>query len=327
MKVYYDEDGDLDILKGSKVAILGYGIQGQGQAKNLRDSGIDVIIGSRKGEHWNKAMFDGFKVYDIPKAASLADIIFMLVPDNAHQKVFESIKDTFYENSTLVFAHGYSIHFGKVIPPDYVDVIMLAPRMPGKFLRDYYLKGGGVTAYFAVHQNYSGIAKEKGIALAKTIGYTKAGLIESTFEEETVLDLFIEHYTLPLMIRSIKLSFDKLVDMGYQPEMVLMELYASGELGELLIESARKGIFKTWRENASPTCQFGVKHYSEKLIQFGDVVMNIVANIKDGTFSELLDEETKNKYKSLKEYDKKNKESLLEETQEKVNKLIKFRRK
>jgi len=228
----------------------------------------------------------------------------------------------------LIFAHGYSIRFKKVVPPSDIDVCLLAPRMPGKPIREYYCDGGGVPVFVDVYQNASGHAMEVLLALAKALGFTKAGAMKVSFAEETELDLFIEHFFLPLIIRSIRIAFDTLTEEGYTPEASLMELYASGEIGELLMLASEKGIYKVWEDNASPTCQYGIVRNSERVSpekETEKLIREIIKEIKDGTFARDLSAEAEDNYCTLKKYNEENRNSYLVKVQDNINKMIKYR--
>lgn len=329
MKVFYDSDADIDIIRDKTIVVIGYGIQGRAQAMNLRSSGLHVIVCNRKDHYLEQAIHDGFQTFDIKEAVPQGDIFFFLIPDQAQQFVYETyIKDTLKDGDALVFAHGYSIRYNKITPPKCVDLLLIAPRMPGKQIREYYLENGGVPVFIDVKQDYSGEGFKKCLALCKAMGFTKAGAMLVSFDEETELDLFVEHLLLPMIVRTIRLSFDTLVEAGYQPEAVLMELYASGEIGELLLEAARVGIYRVWIENASPTCQFGIKHYANEVMPDSEreKIKQIISEIKNGTFSELLDKEGVSEYASLGQYNMKNRESRLVRTQEVLNSMIKFKK-
>ncbi|MEM3608783.1 MAG: ketol-acid reductoisomerase, partial [Candidatus Bathyarchaeia archaeon] len=197
-KVYYDSDANLDLLKSKKLAVIGYGSQGEAQAKNLRDSGLNVVIGVRRnGESWKRAEKDGFKVCEISEAAKEGDIILMLTPDTSQPDIYkESIAPYLTEGKTIDFAHGFNIHFKQIIPPKNVDVIMVAPKSPGPRVRETYLSGFGVPALIAVYQNPTGHAKETALAISKGLGCTRAGVLETTFKDETESDLIGEQTVL-----------------------------------------------------------------------------------------------------------------------------------
>ncbi len=329
MKVYYDEDADLSVLKDKTVAIVGFGIQGQAQALNLRDSGIQVIVGNRSDAYSKAAKEHGFELLSISEAVKRASVVLVLIPDQAHKSVFENeIRPHLNPGDTLLFAHGYSVHFKQLIPPKDVNVCLLAPRMPGKPIREFFQRGGGVPAFVDVHQDSTGNAKLIALALGKAMGFTKAGLMEISFKEETELDLFIEQFFLPLLIRSIRLSFDVLVKKGYTPEAILMELYASGEVGKLLTMAADIGIYGVWKNHASPTCQFGIFRNSPRVLPdeiAKELITTVINEIQDGTFQSDLDQEARAGYENLYAYDQCNEESQLTHVQKNLARIIKFR--
>ena len=330
MKVYYENDASLKNIQDKKIAIIGYGIQGRAQALNLRDSGCDIIIGNRQDSYNEQAIKDGFDVSPIKDVIPHSDIILLLIPDQAQKEIYNSfIKDNL-QNQMLVFAHGYSIHFNEIVPPKGIDVALLAPRMPGEPIRDYYLDGGGVPAFVDIFQNASGRAWDYLLALAKGIGATKAGAMHVTFQEETEIDLYIEQFLLPLIIRGIRMSFDELNNKGFTAEALLMELYASGEIGELILKAANQGIYKVWQENASPTCQFGIFNNSERVLETHStkkIIHETIENIRNKNFVRELTKEAENDYKSLNEYNKQNQDSLITKTQNQLYKIIKYRNK
>ena len=219
--MHYDQDADLGLLNGKRVAIIGYGSQGHAQAQNLRDSGIDVIVSDLKGsENYDRAVRDGFEPVSASEAASAGDLIQMLVPDEVQARVYRSdIEKHLAEGKTLVFSHGFNIHFNQIVPPKNVDVIMIAPKGPGHLVRRVYIEGGGVPALVAVYQDYSGRAKSTALAYAKGIGATRAGVIETTFREETETDLFGEQVVLCGGVTElVRAGFETLVEAGYQPD-------------------------------------------------------------------------------------------------------------
>lgn len=329
MKIYYDDDASLSFAKEKKIAIVGYGNIGRASALNLRDSGFNVIIGNARDNYFKLAKKDNFVTKDIAEAVVGVDIIFLLLPDQVQKIVYEKyIEKRLRENVMLIVAHGFSINYRTIVPPKNIDVCLLAPRMPGGPIRDYYLTGGGVPAFATVHQDASGSAKNVLLSLAKAIGYTKAGVMDISIKEETEIDLFIEQYLLPTMVRAIRLSFDELVKAGYTPESTLMELYASGEIGELFMIASRDGIYETWRDNASPTCQYGIFRSSKYIFPEKEAkrrIKKVLKEIKDGSFVKDLAEEEKVGYKNLKAYDEKNKKSKLTKTQQRLARLIKYR--
>ncbi|MCK5213113.1 MAG: ketol-acid reductoisomerase, partial [Dehalococcoidia bacterium] len=224
--IYYEKDADLSLLKGKLVGIVGYGSQGHAHAQNLRDSGCDVIVASRPGgTGWKAAEADGFKVMSVAEATKAADIITLLAPDNLHAEIYkESIAPNLTAGKTLMFAHGFKVHFFQIVPPADVDVSMIAPKCPGHMLRAIYKENAGPPAIVAVHQDISGNAKAVALAYAKGIGCTRAGVIETTFAEETETDLFGEQAVLCGGIsKLIQAGFETLTEAGYAPEMAYFE--------------------------------------------------------------------------------------------------------
>ncbi|MHA1648917.1 MAG: ketol-acid reductoisomerase [Candidatus Helarchaeota archaeon] len=258
--VYFDEHADLGILKDKCVAVIGYGNQGRAQALNLRDSGINVIIGNIEDEYREKAKGDGFKVYSISEATRKSDIIMILIPDEIQPEVFnKDILPNLSENQVIDFATGYNIAFKDITglnPPEFVDVIMIAPRMIGVGVRESYLSGEGFFSFVGIYQDHSGSAKEILLALAKAIGTTKKGAIETTFEQEAHLDLYTEQVFGPAFGNVLRNSIKVLLDEGYPPEAVLVEIYMSGELSFTLKEMAEIGIVEQM-DFHSPTSQYG----------------------------------------------------------------------
>ncbi len=257
VKMYYDEDANLEILKGKKVAIVGYGSQGHAQAQNLKDSGIEVTVAELpQSQAWEKAVEDGFKVLETEEAAREADIIQILINDEIQRKVYlEFIAPYLEKGNALVFSHGFNIHYGQVVPPDYVDVFMVAPKAPGHLVRRTYQENTGVPGLLAVHQDFTGKAWELGLAYAKGIGCTRAGVIETSFKEETETDLFGEQAVLcGGTAELIKAGFDTLVAAGYQPEIAYFEcLHELKLIVDLIYEGGLSGM----RYSISDTAQYG----------------------------------------------------------------------
>ena len=226
-KIYYDSDADLTLLKGKVVGIIGYGSQGHAHAQNLRDSGCQVIVAEAEGTPgWKNAKDAGFKVLGAGEVAKEADIIVLLLPDNLHRDVYYgSIEKGLAPGKMLMFAHGFNIHYGQIVPPKEIDVAMIAPKCPGHMLRQTYTEGAGPPAVIAVHQDTSGKARDIALAYAKGIGCSRAGVIETTFAEETETDLFGEQTVLCGGVTSlIKAGFETLVEAGYQPEIAYFEI-------------------------------------------------------------------------------------------------------
>jgi len=286
-KIYYDRDADLSVLKGKTVAIVGYGNQGRAQGLNLRDSGVSVIVGGIADATLERAEADGFETMSVAEAADAGDIICLLIPDEVQQKVYrEEILPYLRPGKALDFAHGYNVHYGFIAPPEEIDVVMVAPRMIGVGVRDVYVEGKGVPAFVAVQQDGSGEAWAKTLALAKGMGCTRSGAIEASFAEETELDHFSEHFVWPAVFRVLVGSFDFLTANGYQPEAVLMELWASKEAAEVLERMAEVGIFRQM-DFHSPTSQYGTLTHMDSCLP-GEVMgcmEGALGGIRDGSFA------------------------------------------
>ncbi len=256
-KIYYDSDADLKYLEGKTVAILGYGNQGRAHALNLKDSGVNVIVGLyRQSKSWKRAEEDGLKVLEVSDAVEEADIIMFLIPDMVQPEVYRRlVRDRLEEGDMLMFAHGFNIHYNQIVPPEWVDVTMVAPKSPGHLVRRMYVEGKGVPALIAVHQNYTGKALEITLAYAKAIGCTRAGVIETTFKEETETDLFGEQVDLCGGVTElIKATFETLVEAGYQPEVAYFEaLHELKLIVDLIYEG---GLMKMWNA-VSETAKYG----------------------------------------------------------------------
>jgi ketol-acid reductoisomerase len=226
LKKYYEADADLQVLKGKRIAVIGYGSQGRGQSLNLKDSGLDVIIGLRPGKSWDAAGKDGMKVMAVAEAVKKADIIQILLPDEHQAAVYKSeIMPHLSDKKCLMFSHGFNIHFRHIVPPPTVDVIMVAPKGPGFMVRRQYEEGKGVPSLIAIYQDHTGKAHQIALAYAKGIGATRAVVLETTFREETETDLFGEQAVLCGGCTSlVKAGFETLVDAGYEPEMAYLEI-------------------------------------------------------------------------------------------------------
>jgi ketol-acid reductoisomerase len=256
-KIYYDQDADLSLLRGKKIAVVGYGSQGHAHALNLKDSGLDVVVGLYKGsKSWPKAEKDGLRVATVAEAAQMGDIVMVLLPDQVHRQTFEeSIRGGLAKGKTLMMAHGFSIHFNQVVPPADVDVSMIAPKAPGHIMRDLFVQGPGVPGLLAVQQDVSGKARDVALAYGKGVGCTRAGVIETTFKEETETDLFGEQTVLCGGVSAlIKAAFDTLVKAGYQPEVAYFE--CMHEL-KLIVDLFYQGGLAYMRYSVSDTAEFG----------------------------------------------------------------------
>ncbi|UCB42342.1 MAG: ketol-acid reductoisomerase [Dehalococcoidales bacterium] len=286
-KIYYDNDCDLKLLDGKVIGIIGYGSQGHAQAQNLRDSGCQVIVAELEGSPgWKNAKEAGFKVTNATELAKEADIITTLAEDELHGKIYsESILPGLVSGNTLLFSHGFSIHYGQVVPPADVNVIMIAPKCPGHMLRRLYTEEVGPPAIVAVHQDATGDARDIALAYAKGIGCSRAGVIETTFAEETETDLFGEQTVLCGGITGlIKAGFETLIEAGYQPEIAYFEILH--EL-KLIIDLIYQGGLSYMRYSVSNTAEYGDYVSGPRIID--DMVKQemaeILAEIQDGTFA------------------------------------------
>ncbi len=286
-KIYYDQDADLGVLKGKKIAILGYGSQGHAQALNLRDSGLEVIVAQRPGSrNYELAREHGFEPVGVEEAVREADYVQILLPDTVQPSVYEaSIKPHLREGMVLGFSHGFNIHYNQIVPPPSVDVVMVAPKGPGHLVRSQFEEGKGVPALVAVHQNPSGRAMELALAYAKGIGATRAGVIETTFEEETETDLFGEQVVLCGGVTElIRAAFDTLVEAGYQPEIAYFECLH--EL-KLIVDLIYQGGISYMRYSISDTAEYGDMTRGPRVINQDTrrIMREILREIQDGTFA------------------------------------------
>jgi ketol-acid reductoisomerase len=286
-KIYYEKDAKLELLKGKKIGIIGFGSQGHAHAQNLRDSGCEVLVAEAKDtEGWKAAKKAGFKVTDAATVAVECDIIVMLVPDTLQAKVYrEAIQKGLSAGKMLMFAHGFNIHFGQIVPPDNIDVTMIAPKCPGHMLRRVYTEGSGAPAIVAVHQDASGKAKDIALAYARGLGCLKAGVIETTFAEETETDLFGEQTVLCGGVSSmVKAGFETLVEAGYQPEIAYFECFH--EL-KLIVDLMYQGGLSYMRYSVSDTAEYGDYTRGPRIVDelTKDRMRQILAEIQTGSFA------------------------------------------
>ncbi len=287
MKVYYDTDADLTFLEDKTVAVIGYGSQGHAHAQNLRDSGINVIVGQRPGgPNYDLAQKHGFEPVSAKEAASLADMIMILLPDQVQAKVFrEDIAPNLLEGKIIAFGHGFNIHFEQIKTPAGVDCVMIAPKGPGHLVRRTFSEGGGVPCLIAVEANASGKAKDIALAYAKGIGGTRSGVIETTFAEETETDLFGEQSVLCGGLSELcKAGFETLVEAGYQPEIAYFECLH--EL-KLIVDLMYEGGLARMRYSISDTAEFGDYSTGPRIItqETKQTMKQVLAEIQDGTFA------------------------------------------
>jgi len=287
VKMYYDKDADLKLLEGKTVAVLGYGSQGHGHALNLKDSGVNVIIGLYEGsKSWKKAEEAGFTVKTVAEATKAANVVMVLTPDHVQAKMYEEeIKPNLSEGDALAFAHGFNIRYHQIVPPEFVDIFMVAPKGPGHLVRRMYEQGAGVPCLLAVEQDYTGKAKEIGLAYAKGIGCTRAGVIKTTFKEETETDLFGEQAVLCGGLTSlIKAGFETLVEAGYQPEIAYFECL--NEM-KLIVDLIYEGGLSLMRYSVSDTAKYGDITVGKRIIN-EDVrkeMKKVLDEIVDGEFA------------------------------------------
>jgi ketol-acid reductoisomerase len=285
-KIYYEQDADLNVLKGKTLAVIGYGNQGRNQALNLKDSGIKVVIGARSEKTKVQAKADGFEAYDAKEAAAKADIIQILIQDDLQGSLYKNdVLPSLKAGKALMFSHGFNIHFGQIVPPADVDVFMIAPKGPGHLVRTQYTAGQGVPALVAIHQNATGNALKLALAYAKAIGATRAGVLETTFKEETETDLFGEQVVLcGGLSELIRSGFETLVNAGYQPEVAYFEcLHEVKLITDLIFEKGITGM----RDAISTTAKYGDITRGRRIITDNTrhEMQRILAEIQAGSFA------------------------------------------
>ena len=288
MQVYYDRDADLRVLKGKRVAVLGYGSQGHAHANNLRDSGIDVVVGlKRESKSWAKAENAGLKVAETAEAVKSADIIMTLLPDELQGEAYEKeIKPGLQNGNYLAFGHGFNIHFKRIVPPPGVNVFMVAPKGPGHLVRSEFEKGRGVPCLLAVHQDPSGNTKKVGLAYASAIGGARAAVIETTFKDETETDLFGEQSVLCGGLTAlIQAGYETLVNAGYPPEMAYFECVHEVKL---IVDLIYEGGLTNMRYSISNTAEYGDLTRGKRLIgpEVRERMQTILKDIQSGKFAE-----------------------------------------
>ncbi|MGV7929133.1 MAG: ketol-acid reductoisomerase [Spirochaetota bacterium] len=286
-KMYYDNDADLGVLGNKLIAVIGYGSQGHAQAQNLRDSGLRVIVSELPGtDNYRLAESHNFKPVSAKEAAEKADVIQILAQDHIQAKLYKSeVEPSLEAGKTLVFSHGFNIHFGQIVPPKDVDVIMVAPKGPGHLVRSEYVKGGGVPSLIAIHNDATGKAKATALAYAKGIGAARAGVLETTFKEETETDLFGEQAVLcGGASELVKAGFDTLVAAGYQPEIAYFECLH--EL-KLIVDLFYQGGINYMRYSVSDTAEFGDYVSGPRIVNDSTraEMKKILAEIQDGSFA------------------------------------------
>ena len=301
MKVYYDKDADLSLIKGKNVTIVGYGSQGHAHAQNLNDSGVNVTVGLRKGgASWGKVEKAGLKVEEIATAVKKADVVMMLLPDeNIPAVYYNDVEPNIKKGAVLAFAHGFNVHYNQVVPRTDLDVIMVAPKGPGHTVRSEYLKGGGVPSLIAVHQDVSGKAKDIALSYAAANGGTKGGVIETNFKEETETDLFGEQAVLcGGCVELIKTGFETLVEAGYAPEMAYFECLHEMKL---IVDLIYEGGIANMNYSISNNAEYGEYVTGPEVInsQSREAMRAALKRIQNGEYAKMFIQEGKTNYPSM----------------------------
>jgi len=325
-KMYYDKDADLALIQGKKVAVIGYGSQGHAHALNLKDSGVDVRIGLPAGSASRaKAEKEGLRVVDPAQAAREADVVMILTPDTTQAKLYhESIQPNLKPGATLMFAHGFNIRFGTIKPPANIDVSMIAPKSPGHRVRELYKEGGGTPALLAVHQDASGKAREVALSYAKGIGVTRAGVVETTFTEETETDLFGEQAVLCGGTSAlVKAAFETLVEAGYQPEIAYFECLH--EL-KLIVDLMYRGGLNYMRYSISDTAEHGDYTGGARLVtaETRAEMKRMLDDIRSGRYAEMWIAENEKGRPWFNEQRSKEQDQLLERVGAELRKMMPF---
>ncbi len=330
IKKYYDTDCNLDMLKGKTVAVIGYGSQGHAHAQNLHESGVDVVVGLRStSASAEKARAAGLKVMEVSDAAKAADVVMMLVPDEVAADIYnEQVAPYMKSGDILMFAHGFNIHFKFIQPDPELDVIMVAPKGPGHTVRSQYLEGRGVPSLIAVYQDYSGKAKEYALAYACGIGAGRAGILETSFREETETDLFGEQAVLCGGVTELmKAGFDTLVEAGYEPEMAYFECIHEMKL---IVDLINSGGFAMMRYSISNTAEYGDYRTGKRLItdETRKEMKKVLGEIQDGTFaSEFMQEFSSGRKAKFLATRRKESEHLLEKVGAELRKMMSWLKK
>jgi ketol-acid reductoisomerase len=301
MKVYYDKDADLSIIKDKKVAIIGYGSQGHAHAQNLKDSGVEVVVGLRRdGASWKKAEAAGHKVKEVAEAVKKADVVMILLPDESQPDVYEKeIAPNIKKGAALAFAHGFNVHYNQIIAREDLDVIMVAPKGPGHTVRSEYVKGGGVPSLIAVHQDKSGKARDVALSYAAANGGTKGGVIETSFAEETETDLFGEQAVLcGGVVELIKAGFETLVEGGYAPEMAYFECLHEMKL---IVDLIYEGGIANMNYSVSNNAEYGEYVTGPEVITDASkaAMKNALKRIQTGEYAKMFILEGKTNYPAM----------------------------
>jgi len=324
MNIYYDSDAQLDSLKSKKIAILGYGSQGHAHALNLKESGMDVLIAEVKGgEAWEKAKEAGFDVMEAPDAVKVANVIMVLLPDQIQKKVYdEAIAPNLKEGDTLVFAHGFNIHYKQIVPPANVNVMMIAPKSPGHLVRRTFTEGSGVPCLIAIYQDPSGETKDLALAWAKGIGGTRAGVIETNFKDETETDLFGEQAVLcGGSAELIKAGFDTLVEGGYPAELAYFE--CMHEL-KLIVDLFYEGGLNRMNYSVSDTAEYGGMSRGPKIItdDTKKAMKKMLEEVQNGKFAQEWLDEYASGQPNMKRLREETKEHMIEKVGAKLRSMM-----
>lgn len=322
--VYYDKDCDLSLIRSKKVAMIGFGSQGHAHAENLRDSGVEVIIGlNPNGKSWVKAEAKGFKVMSVSEATKAADVVMILTPDELQADIFKAeIEPNLKSGSAIAFGHGFNIHYGQIVPPKGIDCIMIAPKAPGHTVRNEFVNGGGIPDLIAVAQDASGKAKDIALSYASAIGGGRTGIIETTFKAETETDLFGEQAVLcGGLCALINAGFETLVEAGYEPEMAYFECLHEMKL---IVDLIYQGGMADMRYSISNTAEFGDYVSGRRVVDERSkaAMKEILKEIQDGTFAKNFILERKAGYTKMNAERKLSDESLLNKTGEKLRAMM-----
>ena len=322
--VFYDKDCDLSIIRSKKVAMIGFGSQGHAHAENLRDSGVDVVVGLRpEGGSWKKAEAKGFKVLSVAEATKISDVIMILLPDETQSDVFEAeIKQNLSRGNVIAFGHGFNIHYGQIKTPEGIDCIMVAPKAPGHTVRNEFVNGGGIPDLIAVEQDESGDAKKIALSYASAIGGGRTGIIETTFKDETETDLFGEQAVLcGGAVSLVQAGFETLTEAGYEPEMAYFECLH--EL-KLIVDLMYQGGIADMRYSISNTAEYGDYVSGKRVIndESKKAMKEILAEIQDGRFAKDFILERKAGYARMNAERANTKTSKIERTGEQLRAMM-----
>lgn len=326
-KLFYDEDCDISILKGETIAVIGYGSQGHAQAQNMRDSGLSVIIGQREGASADQARKDGFEVLDAVSAAQKSDIIQVLAPDTIQKKIFQDMQPHLTAGKALVFSHGFNIHYQQIVPSKDIDVYMVAPKGPGHLVRRVYSEGGGVPCLIAVHQDASGKAHKRALAHAAAVGGGRAGILETSFAEETETDLFGEQAVLcGGLSHLIQSGFETLVEAGYDPEIAYFECLHETKL---IVDLIYEGGLAKMRHSISDTAEYGDYVSGPRVIDSHvknnmKKVLNDIQKAKGSVFAKRWMADTEAGYPEFKRMQKEEKVHPIEKVGAKLRGMMKW---